>query len=81
MLAGPAKKEIPQHHKASLEPPFAFIKAYFFRRFMFLGFNGLMISYIYVLGRMLRQHKMREILNENQAKKNSSQENQQRNPQ
>lgn len=75
------KGKYPSITRLLLEPPFAFIKAYFFRRFMFLGFNGLMISYIYVLGRMLRQHKMREILNENQAKKNSSQENQQKKPQ
>ena len=42
------------------EPFLAFLKAYFFRRYIFLGMDGLIESFIYAFARTLRLAKARE---------------------
>lgn len=51
-----------------LEWPFAFLKAYFIRRFFLYGVDGFVASFMYAYGRFLRMAKARELLKENESK-------------
>ena len=46
--------------KIALTPSFAFFKAYFIRRYFIYGFNGIVYSYIFSFGRMLKLVKIRQ---------------------
>jgi glycosyltransferase involved in cell wall biosynthesis len=47
--------------KILITPAFAFLKAYFIRRYFIYGFNGLIYSYIFAFGRFIRLVKIRQI--------------------
>jgi glycosyltransferase involved in cell wall biosynthesis len=46
--------------KILLTPSFAFLKAYFIRRYFIYGFNGLIYSYIFAFGRLMKLVKIRQ---------------------
>ena len=46
--------------KILLTPSFAFFKAYFIRRYFIYGFDGIIYSYIFSFGRMMRLVKIRQ---------------------
>lgn len=55
-----AKGRKPSSLRIIIEPFFAFLKAYFLRRYLFLGVSGLIESIIYSFARTLRLAKARE---------------------
>ncbi len=46
--------------KILITPSFAFLKAYFIRRYFIYGFNGLVYSYVFAFGRLLKLAKTRQ---------------------
>ncbi|MCE3255319.1 MAG: glycosyl transferase family 2 [Rickettsiaceae bacterium] len=46
--------------KILITPTFAFLKAYFIRRYFIYGFNGLIYSYIFAFGRLMKLVKIRK---------------------
>ena len=46
--------------KILLTPTFAFLKAYFIRRYFIYGFDGLIYSYIFAFGRLIKMVKIRQ---------------------
>ncbi|MFT5703378.1 MAG: glycosyltransferase involved in cell wall biosynthesis [Rickettsiales bacterium] len=54
--------------KILLTPSFAFLKGYFIRRYFIYGFNGLIYSYIFSLGRLMKLVKIREKFRQNRVK-------------
>ena len=51
------------------DPPLAFFKAYFLRRYFLYGIDGFVGSMLYAYARMLRMAKAREIMLSNKRKK------------
>ncbi|MFT6106266.1 MAG: glycosyltransferase involved in cell wall biosynthesis [Rickettsiales bacterium] len=49
--------------KILITPFFAFLKGYFVRRYFIYGFNGLIYSYIFSFGRLMKLVKIRQINN------------------
>ena len=55
------KNKIPSKIRIVIEPFFAFLKAYILKRYMLWGNYGIVQSYIYAFGRLMRLAKTREL--------------------
>ncbi len=62
------KGKCPSFLKIFLTPTFAFLKAYFVRRYFIYGLNGIVYSYIFAFSRFAKVIKTREIFNEKSQK-------------
>lgn len=56
-----AKGKKPSSLRILFEPFFAFFKAYFLKRFIFMGFDGIIEAFIYSFARTIRLAKAREL--------------------
>ncbi len=55
------KGQCPSKIKTFLIPSFAFLKAYFFRRYFIYGFDGVIFSYLFAFSRFAKAIKTREL--------------------
>jgi hypothetical protein len=62
------KGKNPSLFKILLTPSFAFFKGYFIRRYFIYGFNGLIFSYVFSFGRLMKLIKTRRLFRENHMK-------------
>jgi glycosyltransferase involved in cell wall biosynthesis len=62
------KGKCPSYSKIFLAPTFAFLKAFFVRRYFIYGLNGIVYSYIYGFSRFAKLIKTREIFIEKKSK-------------
>lgn len=60
-----AKGKCPSMLKTLLTPSFAFLKAYFVRRYFIYGLDGLVYSYLFSFSRFAKMIKTREIFKQN----------------
>jgi len=64
-----AKGRKPSSFRIIFEPFFAFLKAYFLRRYFLYGIDGFVGSFLYAYGRLMRLAKARELFKEQVEKR------------
>lgn len=62
------KGKCPSKLKILFTPTFAFLKAYFVRRYFIYGFNGLVYSYLFAFSRFAKAIKTRELFQAHKSK-------------